>query len=114
MTAPTEPGWYWWRHPGSILQELRDWHPRRIIQRADGTLGILFFLACNYKDGTSPFDFVQGEWGPRIPGPDQLEAMREVCNRNPLWRGVCYFCGNSDDTHAPHCAYGRAQDKPKE
>ena len=117
MPLPTEPGIYYWTPPNGA--------PRIVaIVRAYGT------LMADVDPGSSWFtllEAVKGEWGPRIPSPEQLEAMRRVAKMLP-WDAidhkgnieVCLHCGvvwRADDSdepppHKPGCPWLRAQEKP--
>ena len=122
MPAPTEPGYYWRRDspdsPWRVVEHCRNGcimaHSRPIV-------------------GPCPICESDGvEWGPRIPGPDQIEAMRQVCQAHPFRRVQrdanhaiyqCRHCHAQQSTergdagesfpHAPDCPYPRAQEKPR-
>ena len=115
MNTPTEPGYYWWTPPRG--------KPR--IAEAVRAHGMLM---ADIEPGTPWFtllEAVKGEWGPRIPAPDRLRAMEEVCEREPVANtGYARFCDiclshavdeNDMIVHAPTCPWPRARPpKPKE
>ena len=126
MPVPTEPGFYYWTPPNGA--------PRIVsIVRAHG------MLMADMEPGSPWFTLLaalKGEWGPRIPSPEQLAAMREVLPYfSPISNvieiaptggilsekhNVCIFCGAPEDPpdsgdahHAPSCLWLRAQEKPQ-
>ena len=103
MSIPTEPGWYWWTHKWTLQTRVDYYNPR-----ASEGMKLRFKFA---------------EWGPRVPSPDALTALRELRdfgwetqNDEEVYRRCRYCDGetgrNGTQKHAPDCPWLRAQEKP--
>ena len=128
MSVPTEPGWYWWRESLDSPYWQIVW-----IQEVGGRppfpeLDVYFPLT----GGRQFLPDLKGEFGPRIPSPERLEAMEKVLAAMALndacpRRGGpgecirCAFCGGIEEMlamippkrhlrHAPGCPWVLAQE----
>jgi len=63
MSLPTKPGYYYWRQPGTICPFGQP--ESRIVW---------------FHPDEPATHVATGEWGPRIPEREQLEAMRELAD----------------------------------
>lgn len=71
-TVPTEPGYYWHRDIDPGHGEAYEWEPVRVLSEQDGP-GIII-------DGVTyqTSELHHGEWGPRIPDPEELQEKAEA------------------------------------
>lgn len=67
---PTEPGFYWWR-----LKEEHRWQPVDVVSHYD----TLKFIRPYRFDYSNVGDI--GQFGPRLPSPDDLAAMARDAER---------------------------------
>jgi len=63
MSLPTKPGYYYWRQPGTICPFGQP--ESRIVW---------------FHPDEPATHVATGEWGPRIPEPEQLQAMWELAD----------------------------------
>ena len=130
MPTPTEPGTYRFRIIGPD-GEAGPWLVVEVIFPPAFVPPdmLLWAYSARWKGGRPVRDLAeQGEWGPRIPGPEQLEAMLEMAQACPLdgpdacGQVCCRFCAEAWQTpkgegweyaHAPDCPWLRAQEKPR-
>lgn len=70
---PTEPGYYWHRDIDEASREAFEWEPYQVTRA-----GIEF--AVKTPGGLYPISLplVKGEWGPRIPDPEELQEKAEA------------------------------------
>ena len=126
MNTPTEPGWYWHRNT--------EHGPWWLVQLIWGHHGGAMHMSV-YEGDRHSYDLPvcsngvevdAGEWGPRIPEPERLKAMREMVESEPVldvtrdtreMHFLCAYCSkcivNVGQGHDPDCPWKRAQeDKP--
>lgn len=96
---PTEPGERWWREFPDSPRE--DWCVIR-VEHHEGA-GLLAYGPFN-SDG-EPLDglYSGGEWGPRVPTPDEIAALRAAVASLAVERGHFTSFEGTDDCEA---AYG--------
>ena len=122
--TPTKPGWYWWTPAGRGRPI--PMIPGRVGTNGDDGLALHSFAFDGHKWNAVAYPLNYAEFGPRIPDPPQLEAMRELAAQEPLSATAadygaveCVICpGTWDDDlqgvlHAPDCPWLLAQ-PPKE
>ncbi len=78
MSTHTETGTYYWRR-----SPVFPW--RFAVVRANGEYGITDTHAPDGPLLEMETSGYSGEWGPRIPGPEQLAAMREMAETDPTY-----------------------------
>ena len=121
MSVPTKAGVYLWRPNADSPWQWRatQWH--RWFGMEGQPTG-QHCLAVTRIRGPVPVEEHGGEWGPRIPDPERLQAMHELTTIEPMCGinygggcddSICFYCGapwrDEDTEHDSDCPWLRAQ-----
>lgn len=72
MSTPTEPGYYWYRQMDEKAHKKPSpWEPVQLLSEQDGP-GIII------GGTTFQVEEIPGEWGSRIPDPDETRELDEA------------------------------------
>jgi len=98
MNAPTEPGHYWWIGEGHapIVVEVDRFPDGMLVVVGPSRTGAAWCIEMQrFLAGA------KGAFGPRIPGPEQLEAMHELASADAEEAAeTARFMDASDDDSA--------------